>query len=56
MIFHFTDTSPKRKNAILEIAEKSIIVSKLDHQMSKSGKHCVADKLVATNKFDKVKN
>ena len=28
--------SPKRKNAILEMALKSSILSKLDHQMSKS--------------------
>ena len=28
--------SPKRKNAILEMALKSFILSKLDHQMSKS--------------------
>ena len=28
--------SPKRKNTILEMALKSFILSKLDHQMSKS--------------------
>ena len=30
--------SPKRKNTIMEMALKSFILSKLDHQMSKSGK------------------
>jgi hypothetical protein len=28
--------SPKRKNTILEMALKSFVLSKLDHQMSKS--------------------
>ena len=37
--------SPKRKNTILEMALKSLILSKLDHQMSKSWKRIVAHEL-----------
>ena len=48
--------SPKRKNPILEMALKSFIMSKLDHQMSKSWKGIAAHELETTNKFDKLKN
>ena len=48
--------SPKRKNTILEMALKSLILSKLDHQMSKSWKRIVAHAFETTNKFDKLKN
>ena len=34
--------SPKQKNTVLEMALKSFILSKLDHQMSKSWKWIVA--------------
>ena len=37
--------SPKRKNTILEMALKSFILSKLDHQMSKSWKGSAAHEL-----------
>ena len=48
--------SPKRKNAILEMALKSFILSKLDHQMSKSWKRIAAHELETTSKFDLLKN
>ena len=48
--------SPKRKNTILEMALKSLILSKLDHQMSKSWKRIVAHELQTTSKFDLLKN
>ena len=48
--------SPKRKNTILEMALKSFILSKLDHQMSKSWKQIVAHELQTTSKFDLLKN
>ena len=48
--------SPKRKNTILEMALKSFILSKLDHQMSKSWKRIVAHELQTTSKFDLLKN
>ena len=48
--------SPKRKNSILEMALKSFIISKLDHQMSKSWKQIVAHAFETTKKFDKLKN
>ena len=44
--------SPKRKNTILEMALKSFILSKLDHQMSKSWKRIAAHELETTSKFD----
>ena len=37
--------SPKPKNTILEMALKSLILSKLDHQMSKSWKWIAAHEL-----------
>ena len=48
--------SPKRKNASLEMALKSFILSKLDHQMSKSWKRIAAHELETTSKFDLLKN
>ena len=48
--------SPKRKNTILEMALKSLILSKLDHQMSKSWKRIVAHELQTTSRFDLLKN
>ena len=48
--------SPKRKNTILEMALKSFILSKLDHQMSKSWKRIIAHAFETTNKFDRLKN
>ena len=48
--------SPKRKNTILEMALKSFILSKLDHQMSKSWKRIVAHELQTTSRFDLLKN
>ena len=48
--------SPKRKNASLEMALKSFILSKLDHQMSKSWKWIAAHELETTSKFDLLKN
>ena len=48
--------SLKRKNTILEMASKSLILSKLDHQMSKSWKRIAAHELETTSKFDLLKN
>ena len=48
--------SPKRKNTILEMALKSFILSKLDHQMSKYWKRIAAHELETTIKFDLLKN
>ena len=48
--------SPKRKNASLEMALKSFILSKLDLQMSKSWKRIAAHELETTSKFDLLKN
>ena len=47
--------SLKQKNAILEMALKSFIISKLDHQMSKSWKRIVAHELQTSSKFDLLK-
>ena len=43
--------SPKRKNTSLEMALKSFILSKLDHQMSKSWKRVVAHELQTSEKL-----
>ena len=48
--------SLKRKNAILEMALKSFILSKLDHQMSKSWKRIAAHELQTSSRFDLLKN
>ena len=48
--------SPKRKKTILEMALKSLNISKLDHQMSKSRKKSAAHELETTSKFDLLKN
>ena len=45
--------SPKRKETLFW---KSFILSKLDHQMSKSWKRIVAHELQTTSKFDLLKN
>ena len=58
MIFlNFTYISPKRKKATLEMAYKSIIISKLDDQMSKSWKQIAAHTFeTSITKFDMLKN
>ena len=48
--------SPKRKNAILEMVLQSFILSKLDHQMSKSWKEIAAHELETNSRFDRLKN
>ena len=48
--------SLKRKTASLEMALKSFILSKLEHQMSKSWKKSAAHELETTSKFDLLKN
>ena len=48
--------SPKRKKTVLEMVLKSFILSKLDHEMSKSWKEIVAHELETTSKFDLLKN
>ena len=48
--------SPKRKNASLEMALKSFILSRLDNQMSKRWKQIAAHELETTSKFDLLKN
>ena len=48
--------SPKWKNTILEMALKSFLLSKLDHQMSKSWKRIVAHTFESIIKFDTLKN
>ncbi len=48
--------SPKRKNPADFIAEKSLIISKFDHQMSKSRKKSAVHELETTSKFDQLKN
>jgi hypothetical protein len=47
--------SPKRKKTILDMALRSFITSKLDHQMSKSLKWIVAHVFETINKFDRLK-
>ena len=49
--------SPKRKNAILDMALKSLIISKLDHHLLKSLKWFAAGHVFETiTKFDRLKN
>ena len=48
--------SPERKNTALEMALKSFILSRLDHQMSISWKRIAAHELETTSKFDLLKN
>ena len=48
--------SPKRKNTILEMALKSFILSKLDHEMSKSWKQSAAHFFETITKSDRLKN
>ena len=48
--------SPKRKNTILEMALKSLILSRLGHETSKSWKRIAAYELETTSKFDHLKN
>ena len=48
--------SPKWKNAILEMALKSFIISKLEHQMSESWKWIARHAFETICKFDRLKN
>jgi hypothetical protein len=48
--------SLKWKKPILEMALKSFNTSKLDHQMSKSGKQIAAHAFETITKFERLKN
>ena len=52
----WSDFFTKMEKGYFFIAQKSFIISKLDHQMSKTWKNCAADELQTTTKFDRLKN